>query len=224
MLNSRDINLLREDVAANCRIWLDLCKAEGLNPLVVSTVRDDEYQASLYEQGRTRPGGVVTNSKTPTFHWNKAGLAFDFCKNVKGQEYSDNAFFDKCAAIAKRMGFEWGGDWKSFVDKPHLQWSGADKSLTGAQIRAGKRPATMPLYQTQPEKTKEDEEEMITQEQFNVMLAESNAQQALKPVNDWAKTAWNKAVAAGIFDGTAPQRAITREQTAVVLDRLGLIK
>lgn len=145
MLNSRDISLLRSDVEANCRKWMELCKAEGLNVLVTSTVRDKEYQALLYEQGRTRPGSIVTNSATPTFHWDKAGLAFDFCKNVKGHEYDDLAFFSKAAAIAKKMGFSWGGDWKSFVDRPHIQWDGLGK-YTASDIRAGRMPPTMPLY------------------------------------------------------------------------------
>lgn len=44
MLNSRDIDLLRSDVAANCRIWLERCRAAGLNILITNTVRDREYQ------------------------------------------------------------------------------------------------------------------------------------------------------------------------------------
>lgn len=40
--------------------------------------------------------------------------------------------------------------------------------------------------------------------------------------SDWAEEAWNRAVALGIFDGTSPQGNFTREQAAVVLDRLGL--
>lgn len=145
MLNSRDISLLRQDVADNCRKWLSLCRAAGLNVLVTSTVRDKEYQAALYEQGRTRPGSIVTNSAVPTFHWDQAGLAFDFCKNEKGHEYDDAKFFSDAAAIAKQMGFTWGGDWKSFVDKPHLQWDGLGK-FTASDIRAGHMPPPMPLY------------------------------------------------------------------------------
>ena len=87
MLNSRDIDLLRPDVAANCHLWVERCRAAGLNVLVTNTVRDREYQAYLYEQGRTRPGGIVTNSPVPTFHADTSGLAFDFCKNVKGHEW-----------------------------------------------------------------------------------------------------------------------------------------
>lgn len=39
----------------------------------------------------------------------------------------------------------------------------------------------------------------------------------------WAAKSWSKACAKGIFDGTYPQHPLTREQAAVVLDRLGLI-
>jgi len=39
----------------------------------------------------------------------------------------------------------------------------------------------------------------------------------------WAKASWDKAVARKIFDGTNPTSPPTREQLAVVLDRLGLL-
>ena len=75
MLKSRDINRLRSDVAANCRIFLSLCKAEGLPVLVTETVRDKEYQAKLYAQGRTEPGKDRYQTKDTLFpfgirrHW-----------------------------------------------------------------------------------------------------------------------------------------------------------
>ena len=39
----------------------------------------------------------------------------------------------------------------------------------------------------------------------------------------WAAAAWEKAVEKGIFDGSDPQGALTREMAAVVLGRLGLL-
>lgn len=39
----------------------------------------------------------------------------------------------------------------------------------------------------------------------------------------WAKSAWDKAVAKGILDGSNPQGNCTREMLATVLDRLGLL-
>lgn len=67
------------------------------------------------------------------------------------------------------------------------------------------------------------EVEEVTQEQFNQMLNVAMSQNRDKPASDWAKPAWDKATAAGIFDGTAPQNPLTREQAAQVLDRLGLL-
>lgn len=150
MLNSRDIDKLRADVAANCRVFLAICKAEGLPVLITQTVRDAEYQAALYAQGRTKPGSIVTNQKTPSFHSDKAGLAFDIAKNVKGHEYDDLAFFNRCGEIGKKIGFSWGGDWLSLQDKPHFQWDDHGQ-YTAAMVRAGKFPPAMPLYQMQQE-------------------------------------------------------------------------
>ena len=150
MLCSRDISRLRADVAANCRLFVEECKKQGLPVLVTETVRDLEYQASLYAKGRTAPGSIVTNQKTPSFHSDKAGLAFDICKNVKGHEYDDLAFFNRCGEIGKKIGFSWGGDWLALQDKPHFQWD-AGGTYTAAMVRAGKLPPAMPLYQMQQE-------------------------------------------------------------------------
>lgn len=158
MLCSRDISRLRADVAANCRLFVEECQKQGLPVLVTETVRDLEYQASLYAKGRTAPGSIVTNQKTPSFHWDKVGLAFDICKNVKGHEYDDAAFFQKCGAIGKKMGFTWGGDWTSLVDKPHFQWDQGGK-YTAAMVRAGKLPPNMPIYQTKQEVKKVTKDE-----------------------------------------------------------------
>ena len=114
MLNSRDINLLRPDVAANCRKLIEIAKRDGYPVLVTGTVRDEAYQRYCYEKG-------TSNTPLPSFH--AAGLAFDICKNIKGHEYDDNDFFAYCGALGQKMGFEWGGTWKSIVDKPHFQWS-----------------------------------------------------------------------------------------------------
>lgn len=40
---------------------------------------------------------------------------------------------------------------------------------------------------------------------------------------DWAKTAWEKAKIKGVMDGTRPTDNITRQEMAVILDRLGLL-
>lgn len=47
---------------------------------------------------------------------------------------------------------------------------------------------------------------------------------SIQTVSTWAYPQWEKAVKAGVFDGTRPGGYLTREQAAVILDRLGLIK
>ena len=95
MLNSRDIDRLRPDVAANCRAWLELCRAAGLLVLVTGTVRDEEYQQYCFENG-------TAATPVPSFHGEQAGLAFDFCQNIKGQEYSDSTFFQRAGELGSR--------------------------------------------------------------------------------------------------------------------------
>ena len=203
MINSRAIDDLRPDVAANCRTLLMLCKQQGLNVMLAQTLRDNEYQATLYAQGRTKPGSIVTNSKTTTFHG--CGLAFDFCKNVKGHEYDDPSFFTNVAIIAKGIGFSWGGDWKSFPDRPHLQWDEHGK-YTDAMIRAGKRPAEM--------------EEYVTYDQWKKYMEQYRTEQGKRPVSAWAKEVWDKLTKAKVTDGSRPQDLITREEAVVLLDRM----
>jgi hypothetical protein len=146
MLNSRDINLLRSDVTANCRKLIALAKEQGLDVLVTGTVRDEEYQLYCYKKG-------YTNAKTPSFHSVRAGLAFDICKNVKGHEYDDDAFWTAVGAVGQKIGFTWGGAWKRVIDNPHFQWD-ANGTVTDAMVRSGAYPPPMPLYMTDTERYK----------------------------------------------------------------------
>lgn len=205
MLNSRDVDLLRPDVAANCRIWLERCKAAGLNVLITNTVRDKEYQEYLYAQGRTRPGSIVTNGKTPTFHNSTAGLAFDFCENVRGHEYDDAAFFRKAADIAKEMGFSWGGDWKNFPDSPHIQWDAYGK-WNSNMILAGLLPGEMPLWG----KTEKEDDEM----RYNT----------LADCPDWAKPTIQKLMNLGYLkgDGAGLDLSYDMMRLLVIHDRAGV--
>ena len=199
MYHSRDIADLRADVRANCIIFIDLCKQAGLPVLITETVRDDEYQRYLAANGY-----ASKTATRPTFHSVKAGLAFDICKNVKGHEYDDLSFFDRCGQIAKQVGFSWGGDWKAFKDRPHIQWDAHGK-CTGSMILAGKYPPEM--------------EEYMDQATFNKMADAYLAQLRTKPVSTWAKDDWEKAKADKITDGTSPQGLITRQEVVTMIKR-----
>jgi peptidoglycan LD-endopeptidase CwlK len=209
MLNSRDIGLLRSDVAANCRAMTALAKQAGYDVLVTGTVRDDEYQLDCYNKG-------YSNAKTPSFHSVKAGLAFDICKNVKGHEYDDNAFWKAVSAIGKGLGFTWGGDWTSITDKPHFQWDAHGK-YTSTMIRAGQYPAEMPIYE------EDDDMSKLTDEEFAEYMKRYLSVTGTGDVpSDWAKDATAAMKSAGAFHGDGNgnygwQKPITREAVAVAL-------
>ena len=176
MLNSRDIDKLRPDVASNCRIFIERCKAAGYPVLVTQTVRDAEYQAQL-------------------------------CKNVKGHEYDDANFWRGISKIGKEMGFTWGGDWKSFPDKPHFQWDDGGK-YTSAMVRRLNLPPMMKEYDS------------MTQEDFNKMMDVYLADLGKKPASSWATASIADMKKQGVTDGARPRAFTTREEVLVMLDRM----
>lgn len=90
---------------------------EGLAVLITETYRTQERQDYLYAQGRTRAGTIVTWTRKSR---HTGRLAWDICKNRKGQEYADAAFFDRCGRIAARLGITWGGRWDT-PDRSHFE-------------------------------------------------------------------------------------------------------
>lgn len=113
----RDIKQLSVQAQKACTLFLSKCKKQGLDVCITETYRSQERQNYLYEQGRGRSGNIVTWTKNSR---HTSRLAWDICKNVKGQEYSDSSFFKKCGDIAKEIGITWGGTWKE-KDTPHFE-------------------------------------------------------------------------------------------------------
>ncbi|WP_176465675.1 peptidoglycan-binding protein [Virgibacillus sp. 7505] len=113
---------------------------EGINAQISHGMRTYAQQDALYAQGRTKPGSKVTNARGGYSNHN-FGLAVDyFLTSEDGTKaiWSVNSDWNRVAAIAKSLGFSWGGDWTSFKDYPHLEMSGG---LSTAQLRAGKKPS-----------------------------------------------------------------------------------
>ena len=139
MINSRNLSDLHPVVQDMAKKFIAAAKKEGIDVLVTSTYRDGESQNSLYAQGRTKPGRIVTNARAGQ-SWHNYRLAFDVVPIVNGKAmWNDLRTFRRLGAIGKGVGLEWAGDWKSFREMPHFQWTGG---LTLAQLRAGKQPPT----------------------------------------------------------------------------------
>ena len=115
----RDISELAPNAQRACNLFLEECKRQGLNVLITETYRSQERQDYLYAQGRTRKGNKVTWTR---YSRHTSRRAWDICKNLKGHEYTDTEFFNKCGEIARSLGITWGGDW-STPDRPHFEVS-----------------------------------------------------------------------------------------------------
>ena len=64
----------------------------------------------------------------------------------------------------------------------------------------------------------------MTEAQVKDLMDQREKDLAARAVSDWARESWDKAKAAGLLDGSAPGGPLTREQAAVLLERLGLLK
>lgn len=135
MINSREITTLHPTLQRGINEFIKRCNSKGLDVCVTQTLRDIEYQNKIYSQGRTTTGKIVTNARGGnSFH--NYGLAFDICKNIKGEEYTDKEFFKQAGAIWIEMGGVWGGNFKSIVDTPHFEFS---NGLTIKDLKSGKK-------------------------------------------------------------------------------------
>jgi len=134
----RDLDKLHWMVEEKCKQLIENCKKRGIIIFVTETVRTNERQKWLYEQGRSRPGNIVTNVSKPSFHAEHLGLAFDIAILINGKVVWDN--YDAWKIVGEegvKLGFTWGGNWKTIRDMPHFQ---LDDGLKTSDIRKGKLP------------------------------------------------------------------------------------
>lgn len=126
-----------------------------------------------------------------------------------------NALIRLVADIAKRNGLgrlKWRGD-KSLVGKPEEQ------NMTVHRWFAKKACPGDWLYERMGDIAQRANDINYPQKEETTM-----AENEKKPPADWAEPAWGKAKAAGVMDGTRPWDNITRQEVAVILDRLGLLE
>lgn len=86
---------------------------------IVEGYRTIERQNELYAQGRTKPGRVVTNAKGGESYHN-FGVAVDFVFEKHGYDAPEE-LWQVLGDVGEGLGFEWGGRWTIFQDRPHLE-------------------------------------------------------------------------------------------------------
>ena len=104
----------------------------------------NKIEVLIYDARRTEAeqrANVNSGASQTMRSYHLVGQALDFVPATAsgGVEWGGygRADIKKAVAEAKRLGFEWGGDWSNFVDKPHLQYNyrgyGSDTSLASSK-------------------------------------------------------------------------------------------
>ncbi|HDV8362623.1 MULTISPECIES: SH3 domain-containing protein [Bacillus] len=129
--NVNNLNKLADNTKAVAFKWYQYCIDNGIEVLIYETIRTVEQQREYVRKGASQT--------MRSYHL--VGQALDFVP-IQSNGTEDWNGYNKepwASAIryAKQIGFEWGGDWKGFVDSPHLQYNykgyGTDTFGKGAQ-------------------------------------------------------------------------------------------
>ncbi|MES5885929.1 MULTISPECIES: SH3 domain-containing protein [Bacillus cereus group] len=129
--NVNNLNKLADNTKAAAFKWYQYCIDNGIEVLIYETIRTVEQQREYVRKGASQT--------MRSYHL--VGQALDFVP-IQSNGTEDWNGYNKepwASAIryAKQIGFEWGGDWKGFVDSPHLQYNykgyGTDTFGKGAQ-------------------------------------------------------------------------------------------
>lgn len=227
----RDISELLPVAQTACRLLFQECYKAGIRDIFITeTYRSQARQNYLYEQGRTRPGQIVTWTKSSR---HTSRLAWDIAVAPPKSLY-DVATLSKVGAIARKLCITWGGDWPANnIDRPHFEVS---KSWTIP--RGYKLEGEVIIPTNSNTKVNLIRKGELTVEQYNDLkkLIESQnkiievqikkideLEQKLglkeREVSESHKEAWKWAKENGLLNGQHPQRPVTREQLASVLYR-----
>lgn len=124
MINSRKLEDLHPAVRRRAEAFLAAAKAEGIDLLVTSTYRDFAAQQALYDQGRTKPGNIVTHAKPgQSYHNFRVALDVVPLRDKKPVWDAKDPVWQEVGRLGEAQGFEWAGRWKKFREFPHFQYT-----------------------------------------------------------------------------------------------------
>lgn len=113
----REIEALTPLAQKACTLFLNTCTERGIPIFITETYRSQARQNYLYEQGRTRPGAIVTWTKNSR---HTGRMAWDIAVNPPHALY-DRQVLRQAGEAAKALGITWGGDWENTPDPPHFE-------------------------------------------------------------------------------------------------------
>ena len=117
-------------LSAKIHTMASTIEQEGVEIRVTQGLRSWQEQNTLYAQGRTMPGPVVTNCKGGDSYHN-FGMAVDCVPSqfAPGQPYNpdwnpSHPAWKRMEAIGVSLGLTAGANFRTFPDNPHFQLTG----------------------------------------------------------------------------------------------------
>ena len=126
----RDVTQLHPRLQEKFELLKKKCAQKGITIRATQCLRTAKEQDALYAKGRTAPGPKVTNaSGKDAKSMHQWGVAVDIVIDMDADKDGDIDIRDLynvkllnvVGKIGESIGLEWGGSWKSIVDKPHFQ-------------------------------------------------------------------------------------------------------
>jgi peptidoglycan L-alanyl-D-glutamate endopeptidase CwlK len=119
--SEKNIGSLNPKAQKAARIFLKTIRDAGIDARIISGTRTYAEQDALYRKGRFgNPKPIVTNAEGGESNHN-FGIAWDIGIFKNGAYLGDSPLYDKAATVGLVAELEWGGNWKTFKDKPHYQ-------------------------------------------------------------------------------------------------------
>ena len=189
----KDLNELNPLVKQQAELFLQKCKEQGLNIKITETYRSPERQKYLYCQGRTISEATSKGISKE--------FATKYCNpNAKKVTWTLNSnhmtrkAFDICQNIK-------GKEYDSVI-----------------LAKAGAIAKTVGLDWGGDWKETPDTPHMENQN-LKPIPSQANPVDPNKP-SDWAKSSWDWCKENGFLDGTNPKGNVTREQMAIIIQRI----
>lgn len=138
--NRENLAKLGDNTKSAAIKWYESLVANKIEVLIYETIRSLE----------TQKANVAKGASQTLRSYHLVGQALDFVMvDSKGNALWNgygSADAKKAVALAKKLGFEWGGDWTNFYDAPHLQFNhkGYGTDTFGKKVEV-KKPVTKPV-------------------------------------------------------------------------------
>jgi hypothetical protein len=119
-ITNQRISELHPKLRSTAARFINRAESElGINLRIAQGFRTMAEQDALFAQGRTIAGNIVTNV-SGCYSYHNYGLAFDVVGMSNGA-INYNLNWTSIGNLGVSMGLEWGGNFSSFIDRPHFQ-------------------------------------------------------------------------------------------------------